>query len=204
MQGDDAVAAVDGGQRVEVGARLGEGGAVEVEAGVEADGFADLGSEVRPHGQRQRRGAVAAIDVLVVVDERVGVRLGEERVEAVQLVAVASADLVAERDGAGRVDGEVQDHRAVAAVHGGHDARVGGVADLRGRHVEAVQTVVLAQTERGVEVGGVQLVDDEVQHGGAVATVHGVGVLLVVAGRGGILDVEAVLRVVVAVADVCH
>ena len=201
-QRDDAVAAVDGGQRINEGACLRERGAVEVVAAVEADVLLDFGLQVRPDGQRHGGGAVAAIDVRVVVDEGIDACLGEQRVEAVQLVAVAGADLIGECDRAGRVDGEVQDHRAVAAVHRGHDARVGGVADFRGLHVEAVQTVILTQAERGVEFGGVQLVDDEVQHRGAWAAVLISALQLVVLRGRGILDVEAILRVGAAGADI--
>ena len=202
VQGDDAVASVNGRERVHVGAFLGEGGAVEVVASVEADGLVELCCEVRPHGQRHRGHAVAVIDVFVVVHERVGARLGEGRVEAVGMVAGAGADLVGQCYRVGRVHRDMQHDGTVAAVDGGDDARVGGVADLRGRHVETVQPVGLAFAERGVKVGGVQLVYDEVQHRDRRTAVR-VGVLVLMVSRGcRTVDIEAVLRVVATVTDV--
>ena len=193
---------MNGLQRIGVSASHAEDCSVEVVAFAETEGCVDGAGEVRPYGQRHRGGAVAAIDVEVVVDERIDSRLGEERVEAGRLETDTRADVVRERHSAGRVHRDVQHDGAVAAIDGGDDARVGGVTHFVGGHVEAVQAIGLALAEGGVEVGGVQLVHDEVEHGGAVAAVHGSGVLLVVAGHSGILDVEAVLRVGVAVADV--
>ena len=202
VEGYDAVAAVDGRQCVHVRARNTDGLAVEVIAAAEADVSVDGAGEVRPHGQRHRCRAVAAIDVGVVVDEGISARLGEQRVEAVGLVADSGTDAITEGDCAGRVHGDVQHDGAVAAIDGGDDPREGSVADHRGRHVEAVEAVGLALAERRVQVGGVQLVDDEVQHRDRRTAVR-VGVVVFVVARGrSTVDVKAVLRVVAAVADV--
>ena len=204
VQGDHTVAAVHGLERHIIVASLREDGAMEVVRGVLTDSFVVFGLQVRPHGQRHRGGAVATIDVLAEARERIDARLGEGGVEAVGLVGVASADLVGQRDRARRIHREVEHDGTVTAIAGGHDARASGVASRSGSHVEAVQLVALAQAERGIQLGGVQLMDDEVQHGDAVAAVMGRALLGVVAGLRDIRKVEVIFGVVAASAGVSH
>ena len=64
-------------------------------------------------------GAVAAVDGLAVVRQRLIASLGEELAEAIVRVCRASADFVVKFHNGGLIDGQVHRHRAVAVVRGG-------------------------------------------------------------------------------------
>ena len=152
------------------------------------------------HGQTELGDAVAAEDVQVVVVQRVGARLCEQRVKAVFVVRLAGAGLPAEHHVVRRVHRHLEVHGAVAAVNGLQVLRQNG--RLRGRELESVVVVAFAQTKGDGYVGDGGFVDGEVQHGGAVAAVHIRDGVLIVLGFNGLRDGEVVFVVVGVLANV--
>ena len=114
IQGEDAVTAVDGLKRLRVNTRLGERLSEEEERVALADGLRHRDAVGRVNGQVQGKEAVAAVDGLQCfgVNALFRERLSEEEER------VALTDSLRHRDAVGRVDGQVQDEEAVAAVDG--------------------------------------------------------------------------------------
>ena len=125
-----------------VDAGFGERLPVEDEAAVLADHAGDVLVIDGTHGQAELGDAVAAEDVLVVVVQRVGARLCEQRVKAVFGVRLAGAGLPAEHHVVRRVHRHLEVHGAVAAVNGLQVLRQN--SRLRGRELESVVVVAFA------------------------------------------------------------
>ena len=174
---------------------------VEVVLTVEANRIVHFRGVDRVHGQGEGREAVAAIDVLAVLRERVDARVREGRVEAVACVVRIFAGLVSVFRRAERVHRHVQGHSAVAVVHGLQMLGVREIADLGGRHVKAVLVIGAAKTERCGNLRDSGLVYGQMQDRDAVAAVHVGSGVLVVHRFSGIRDAETVSFVSLAGAD---
>ena len=203
-QGHDTVAAVDGAQICRVNATLSERHAVEIVAGIGADGGGEADVVVGVYVQMQNRGAVAAEDVLVVVRQGVGVCGGEGGVETVAGVGDTLANVIRQLNVVDGIDDQVQGDDTVAAEAGLQVPDVEGVDRDCSRDVEAVLVVNLTHAEGRFQIGGGGLVYNQIQGGGAVTTVHVVVNVVVVVGLRRVLDVESVIVVVHAVAGVSH
>ena len=171
VQGEHAVATANGLQRIVVGAGSVQNPSIEIIGGRLADGLVDRSAIDRIHGQGQRRGAVAAVDVRVMVHQRADASCREGGVETKAGIMFFSADHVIVCDIAAVVDGQMQSYGAVAAMDG-----------LEVLHLVAARRVVLvvpgvAVTSCLAEFGRGGIVDGQVQRHGAVATMDGLEVL---------------------------
>ena len=155
---------------------------------------------VGTHGQAQLGDAVAAVNVLAIIEQRIGAGLREGRVEAVLRVSCAHADLPVEQHVVRRVHRHDEVHRAVTTID---SVQVLGVCcGLCGCEGESVAVVFLTEAERYGNVGSGGLADGEMQHGGAVATVHIRDHMAVVLGLQSFCNGEVVVVVGIAVANV--
>ncbi len=155
---------------------------------------------VRPHGQVQFGDAVAAKDILAVVEQGVSAGLCEERVKAVFRVRLVHANLSVQHHVMRRVHRHDEVHGAVTAEDGVEVLRVSG--GFCGGNTKSIIVVILFVTKRYGNVSDGGMMHGEVQHGGAVAAVHILVHVTVVLRLQCLFHSEIVVVVGLAVADV--
>ena len=83
---------------------------------METDALVDCGAIDGMDGELQDCGAVAAVDVLILVGQGINVRLGEGGIETVVRVGSAGTNLTCQGYQVGGIDGEVKGDSGVATV----------------------------------------------------------------------------------------
>ena len=145
---------------------------MEVIAAVETDGFVERSAQYGVDRDRKGDRAVATVDGLAVIDQRVVPDLGEHGVKAIVGVWLSCANSIHQLDIFDRMNGEVERDRTVAPVTGLQIEIIGELASGQRLYVEAVLVIDFPLTTHPIHLCGGRHVDGQEQRGSTVATVH--------------------------------